>query len=140
MKQINNDIHGEYIGYRKRELDIEGSNNYTALQHAITFYRRFQEPAMSTLTSISPLTAIARPLFGLSLSAVTLIVFKPLLSGVVRASLLVFKPRAAAVESVSRNRVRDTVYLNRLATKYGTFSPALASELRSLACLDCAND
>lgn len=94
---------------------------------------------MSTLNSISPLTSIARPLFGLSLSAVALIVFKPLISGVLRASLMVFKPRAAAA-SVSQDRVRDTVYLNRMAKQYGTYSPSLAAELRSLACYDCAND
>ena len=95
---------------------------------------------MTTLISITPLTNIARPLFGLSLAAVLLIMFKPLLTGIFNAAALAFKQRAAAPAKVSQDRLRDTIYLNRLAADDDAYQPSLAAELRGLACMDCAND
>jgi len=95
---------------------------------------------MTTLNSITPLTSIARPLFGMSLAAVLLIMFNPLLNGLIKAVALMFKQRVAVPAKVAQYRLGDTVYLNRLARECDAYQPSLAAELRGLACMDCAND
>lgn len=76
---------------------------------------------------------VARPLLGLSAVAVLAIIFKPLLIGLLRAALLVLKPRQSIEEREAR-RMRDSArMLNRMARDLSSTQPGLAAELRWLA-------
>ncbi len=79
---------------------------------------------------------IARPLLGLGILAAVLVVFKPLLIGLLRAALLVIKPRKS-LEERSRRRVLESVMMmNRMARDVESLHPSLAAELRSIASRD----
>lgn len=76
---------------------------------------------------------VARPLLGLSVVAMLAVVFKPLLAGLLRAALLVLKPRQSIEQRTSR-RMRDSMLmLNRMARDLNDTQPSLAAELRWLA-------
>ena len=85
---------------------------------------------------IAAAASIARPLIGLSIFAVLLVVFKPLLTGMLRAAMLAVKPRTSRAEQAQRNRAKSVLMLNRMARELETSQPNLASELRFLACRD----
>jgi len=72
-------------------------------------------------------------LIGLGLFASLLAVFRPLLLGVTRAALMVFKPRLSLEERRSRSMMRGVLMLNRMANEYDRSQPNLAAELRNLA-------
>jgi hypothetical protein len=79
----------------------------------------------------------ARPLLGLgaltaSLAAF-LVVFKPLLRGLLRAALLVVTPRQPSAAQVARRKMRGILMLNAMAREYEASQPSLAAELRLLA-------
>ena len=74
-----------------------------------------------------------RPLFGLGLLAALAVVFKPLLSGFLRAALLVLKPRQSREQRATYNQLHGVLMLNRLAREVDATQPSLASELRMLA-------
>ncbi|TFW05457.1 hypothetical protein E4K72_11300 [Oxalobacteraceae bacterium OM1] len=102
---------------------------------------------MSMLSMIFPLQAalpaaqaaagaavtIARPALGLSALAAVLLVFKPLLTGLLRAALLAVKPRQSLEERSMRTRMQSVLALNQMARDLDTTQPGLAAELRSLA-------
>jgi hypothetical protein len=91
-------------------------------------------PAVEALAGVVVLAA--RPLFGLGIMAALVMIFKPLLIGLLRAALLVIKPRKTLEERNSR-RLRDSVYmLNRMAREYEATQPSQAAELRWLASRD----
>jgi hypothetical protein len=76
---------------------------------------------------------IARPLFGFGAFAALLLVFKPLLLGLLRAALLAVKPRQTLEQRSSLQRMRSVLMLNSMARELDATSPALAAELRSIA-------
>ncbi len=91
---------------------------------------------MSILSIAIPVEAAAsavRPLIGLGVFAALLIVFKPLIAGMLRAALLVITPRNQAGESKERDKFQGVLMLNRMAREYESSQPGLAAELRSLA-------
>jgi len=75
----------------------------------------------------------ARPLLGIGMLAALLMIFKPLLIGVLRAALLVVKPRQSLEERTSRRTLQSVLMLNHMARDVEISDPALASELRALA-------
>lgn len=77
--------------------------------------------------------AVVRPLVGLSVLAAFLYVFKPLLVGLLRAALLVVKPRQSLEERSSRRILESVLMLNRMARDLDHTHPSLANELRSIA-------
>lgn len=77
--------------------------------------------------------AVARPLIGIGALAALLIVFKPLLIGLLRAALLVVKPRKTLEERSSRRLLQSVLMLNRMARDVEASHPSLAAELRSIA-------
>lgn len=77
--------------------------------------------------------AIARPLLGLGVLAALVLVFKPLLVGILRAALLVIKPRQSLEERYSRSTLRNMLMINRMARELDSTDPGLANELRSIA-------
>lgn len=81
----------------------------------------------------SSVVSVARPLFGLGAVVAVLAIFKPLLVGMLRAALLVLRPRQTLQERITRRTMRDALMLNRMARDLDYSQPSLAAELRSLA-------
>ncbi|MGE5652576.1 hypothetical protein [Noviherbaspirillum sp. UKPF54] len=77
--------------------------------------------------------SMARPLLGFSVLAALFVMFKPLLVGLLRAALLVVKPRRTLEERTARRTMQGVLMLNRLARDYEGTQPALAAELRAIA-------
>lgn len=100
---------------------------------ATTFPLQAAVPMMQTIVSaVRPMLGLGL-LIGLGLVATLLTVFRPLLLGVVRAALILFKPRLSLEERRSRRLIRGVLMLNRLANEYDASQPNLAGELRNLA-------
>ncbi|HYD96959.1 MAG TPA: hypothetical protein VEC01_16645 [Noviherbaspirillum sp.] len=77
--------------------------------------------------------AISRPLLGLGVLAAVMVMFKPLLVGLLRAALLVVKPRKSLEERAARSMLESVMMLNRMARDLDRTQPGLANELRALA-------
>jgi hypothetical protein len=88
-------------------------------------------PAAQTFAGAA--VGVARPLLGFSALAAVLVMFKPLLVGLLRAALLVLKPRRSLEERASRRTLEGVQMLNRMAREYDLSQPSLAAELRSIA-------
>lgn len=74
----------------------------------------------------------AQALFGSMLVAL-LVVFKPLLIGLLRAALLVLKPRQSFEERQARHLFKSKRLLNAMAKDLDATHPSQAAELRWLA-------
>ena len=77
--------------------------------------------------------AVARPLLGLGVLAALMVVFKPLLVGMLRAALLLIKPRKSLEERSQRSMQQGVLMLNRMARDFDSVHPSLANELRAIA-------
>jgi hypothetical protein len=75
----------------------------------------------------------ARPLLGVSLFATLLLVFKPLLKGLLQAAILMMAPRKSLEERRFAARLRGVSMLHRMAREYDRSQPNLAAELRQIA-------
>jgi len=75
----------------------------------------------------------ARPLLGVSLCATLLLLFKPLLKGLLQAGLLLLSPRKSLDERRMVQKLRGAKLLYRIAGDYEASQPNLAAELRQLA-------
>ena len=75
----------------------------------------------------------ARPLIGVSLFATILLLFNPLLKGLLQAALLLLSPRKSLDERRMMQKIRSARQLNRLARNYEASQPNLAAELRQFA-------
>lgn len=97
----------------------------------------FAYPVQSVLplvrTSAGVVLGAARPLFGLGVVVTFLMVFKPMLSGLLRAALMIVTPRPRSATRMQRAHLRDTLMLNRMANELGDSQPSLAAELRGFA-------
>lgn len=76
---------------------------------------------------------IVRPMLGLSLLAAVLVAFRPLLTGLLRAGLLVLRPRKTLEQRSARSILRSILLLNSMARDLDNVQPNLANELRALA-------
>ncbi len=94
-------------------------------------------PAEAALPALQVVAAnalnFARPLLGLGILAALLVVFKPLLIGVMRAALLVIRPRQSVEERSSREILKSVLMMHRMARDVEQTHPSLAAELRSIA-------
>jgi hypothetical protein len=94
-------------------------------------------PAQAALpfarTFLSSASTVARPLFGVGALMSVLMVFKPLLLGVLQAIRLVFKPRRSLEERNEQRTLRGVLMLNRMARDLDQSQPNQAAELRMLA-------
>ena len=98
-----------------------------------TFPIQAAVPIVQTIASaVRPLLGMG-VLIGLGMFAALLTVFRPLLLGILRATLMVFKPRLSLEERRSRRMMRGVLMLNRMANEYDVSQPNLAGELRNLA-------
>jgi hypothetical protein len=78
-----------------------------------------------------PLLPLMRGLLSVSALAALLIFFKPLLSGIVRALVLVVRPRRTKEEQSARRQMRDSQMLQRMINS--SQGPSHAAELRAMA-------
>lgn len=101
---------------------------------ALAFPAEAAIPVVETLA----LTAarMSRPLLGVGLGAGLLVLFKPLLIGLLQAALLVVRPRRTLEQRSARQNLRDMLLLYRLARQYDESQPNQAAELRALASRD----
>jgi hypothetical protein len=88
-------------------------------------------PVANTLIGVA--ASAARPVIGLGIFATLLVLFKPLLTGLLQAALLVISPRKSLKERKARNSVKGAMMLNRMARDLDSSEPSLAAELRSIA-------
>lgn len=94
-------------------------------------------PATSALpvaqVAVSTVIGAARPLLGLGILATMLLVFKPLLVGMLRAALLVIHPRQSREQKSALRNLRSMLVIRRTANDLDCSSPSMAAELRALA-------
>ena len=90
-------------------------------------------PAQAAVPVAQAFSVYARPLLGLSALVTLLMIFKPLVLGLIRAAWLTIKPRQSLEQRNSRRKLLGVLMLNRMANEYERSQPNLASELRLLA-------
>jgi hypothetical protein len=98
---------------------------------AIAFPAEAAVPVAQTV--VGAVAGAIRPLIGLGLFATLIMLFKPLLTGLLRAALLVISPRKSLKERIADADMKSVLKLHRMARKYEGSDPALAAELRHLA-------
>lgn len=98
-------------------------------------YRNIMSTIISTVHAAALQISVAgvmQTLFGLALLAMVLRMFKPLLTGVGRALVLVVKPKLSKEERLQRRQMRDALLLSKLLNTVDG-SPSHVAELRALA-------
>ncbi|QJQ06479.1 hypothetical protein EJG51_012135 [Undibacterium piscinae] len=83
--------------------------------------------------AMTNILAVARPLLGLAILVTILIVFKPLLLGMLRAALLVVHPKLTRDQKTASRNLRNMLTIRRIANDVNYSSPNMAAELRALA-------
>ena len=84
-------------------------------------------PALLNLSLFS----LLRGVLSLSVLSGLVVFFKPLLSGIARATLLLFKPRLSLEERVARSTWRDAQMMQQMIN--AAQGPSHAAELRAMA-------
>ena len=92
------------------------------------------QAALPTVETVAA-ASVARPLLGLGILATLLMMFKPLLTGLLRTGLFIFTPRAALQQGTGRRTLQNVEMLNNTVRELETSQPNLAAELRSMAAL-----
>ncbi len=77
-----------------------------------------------------------RPFFGLGLLVAVVMLFKPLIVGILRAAVVVVKPRESFAVRRIKNHLRGVRMLNRMAREMDGSQPNVAAELRAFAARD----
>lgn len=101
---------------------------------AIAFPAQSAIPVAQAITS--SVIAAARPLLGLGAVFTLFLIFKPLFTGLFRASFLALKPRQSLEQRSIRSHLRSMLILNRMARDLEISQPNMASELRAVASRD----
>lgn len=99
----------------------------------MTFVYPIQSAAPAVRTFTGSMASAVRPLFGMGVLVTLLMVFKPLVAGVLRAALLLVTPRQTTEQRMRRAHLRDMLMLNRMAREMDQSQPNLASEFRGFA-------
>jgi hypothetical protein len=76
---------------------------------------------------------LARPILGIGALAGLMILFRPLLVGVVRAGLLLLRPRKSHRERLLHRNMKAALRMYRMARDVDSSHPSFAAELRSIA-------
>jgi hypothetical protein len=90
-------------------------------------------PAQAAVPVAQTFVNYARPFLGLSALITLLMIFKPLVLGIIRAAWLTIKPRQSLEQRNARRKLFGVMMLNRMANEYDRSQPNLAAELRLLA-------
>lgn len=117
---------------RRNSFDIREINIMSVL--AIAFPVEAAIPVAQSL--IGTTVAFMRPLLGLGVLVTLLMVFKPLVMGIVRAAIVMVVPRKSLEQRVRQHRFNGVKMLNRMANDYSRSQPSFAAELRNLAASD----
>ena len=89
--------------------------------------------ARPVLTAFGLATVALRPLIGFGLLAALLWLFKPLLRGLARATLILFHPRQSLIQRMAKRNLASVRMLHHMARELDTQQPNVAAELRLLA-------
>ena len=94
----------------------------------------FPVQAIMPVAQVAAATAInvTPPLFGLGILVTVLMMFKLLLSGLLRAMLSIVKPSRSLEERASHHNPEYVKMINRMASELETSQPGVATELRLL--------
>ncbi|MQR01068.1 hypothetical protein [Glaciimonas soli] len=93
----------------------------------------FAETAWFALPfELTKITAILWPLLGLAAIAALLMLFKPLLSGILHAALLLMKPRKSLEQRIAEHNATERKLLHRKANDQDGSQVAIATDLRLL--------
>lgn len=76
---------------------------------------------------------LAVPLLGLIILAVIMIIFRPLMIGMLRAVMMLLNPRLTREQKTASRNLRNTLTIRRIANDLDNSSPNMAAELRALA-------
>jgi hypothetical protein len=76
---------------------------------------------------------LAVPLLGLIILAAILIIFRPLITGMLRAVMLLLNPRLTREQKTASRNLRNMLTIRRIANDLDNSSPNMAAELRALA-------
>jgi hypothetical protein len=82
---------------------------------------------------LNRVSSVAGIVFAIALLLALMVVFKPLLRGMFRALVLVFKPKLSKEERIARRHSDDAMMLQQMARSKDGMEPNLAAELRALA-------
>ena len=86
--------------------------------------------AVLGLAYATPAVHILRGAFSLSAIAGVLMLFKPLLTGIVRALVLLVRPHRSKEERLARRQMRDAMMLQSMIN--ASSGPSHAAELRAI--------
>jgi hypothetical protein len=90
-------------------------------------------PAEAAISVAQAFWGALRPMLGIGIFATALVLFRPLIIGLLRAALLVLSPRKSLNERRASNAAHGARKLNRLAREMEATQPNLAAELRWVA-------
>jgi hypothetical protein len=76
---------------------------------------------------------LAVPFLGLVILAAILIIFRPLITGMLRAVTMLVNPRLTREQKSASRNLRNMLTIRRIANDLDTSSPNMAAELRALA-------
>jgi hypothetical protein len=92
---------------------------------------------MSFLTIATPAAVnfanVARPLIGLGFLGTLVLVFEPLLKGLLHAAMLLFKPRQSLAERKASTNLHSMQTIDSMALECENTDPDFSTELRALA-------
>lgn len=89
--------------------------------------------ADAALPALQAFVAQVLMMAGLGVLAVLLYLFRPLLVGMLRAAVLVVRPRVVAEQDTLRRNMKAAAQMNRIAQDIDSTHPSLAAELRFIA-------
>ena len=88
------------------------------------------------MQTVFVMSGLMYPVSGLILLAAMVLLFRPLLAGIVQATIVLFVPRRSLEQRVRKHRFDGIRMLNRMANDYSRTQPNFAAELRALAARD----
>ena len=91
----------------------------------------FVQAAFASVLDISIVGAV-KMVFGVALVVGLLCLFKPLLTGIVRALVLVVKPRLSKEQRLAQRQMRDTLMLKRMLQAMDGSASSQVSDLQAL--------
>jgi hypothetical protein len=85
------------------------------------------------ISFLQMMSATVRPLIGIAMAGMVVLVFRPLLTGLLRAALLLLAPKKSLPERRASQKRSGVRLLHRMASDMEASQPNMAAELRSFA-------
>lgn len=112
------------------ELDLYVALHYSSMQQLFAHWKTVSVTT-SLIHATAPILPLVRGALGLSAFTVLVMLFRPLLSGIGRALVLLVKPRRTKAELAARRQMHDAQMLQTMINS--SHGPSHAAELRALA-------